>query len=217
MMGLELAGLSKSFGARTLWSDLSEKVPAGQMLALTGVSGSGKSTLLNCVGTLDTPDRGEVLLNGRSLLNLRSGERRRLLRDSVGFLFQNYALIDNESVSRNLAIATGAVWPWSRRDYAETLGRVGLEGRDAEVIYRLSGGEQQRVAMARLLLKRPALVLADEPTGALDDGNAGAILSLLRGMADRGATVVIATHSEVVVSACDLSLHLGTSSARVGS
>ncbi len=203
---LQITGLTKRFGSRTLWQDLEMEVGARQMVALTGPSGSGKSTLLNCIGLLEPVSAGRVLFGGVDLVGLRGGRARRFRRDQMGYLFQNYALIDNTSVLRNLLEAVGAKPRRSRptrADCEQALEQVGLEGRGPDPTYQLSGGEQQRVALARLIVRRPSLVLADEPTGALDHANADMVINTLRDFARAGATVLIATHSDRVVAGCD--------------
>lgn len=210
--GLRVEGAFKAFGSRVLWRDLAFDVAAGTMLALTGASGSGKSTLLNCLGLLDDLDTGTICLDGQVISGSGGRQRRRFRRDQLGYLFQNYALIDNATVYENLNVATGrlSILGRSRRqDYDKKLTTVGLANRGSDVIFRLSGGEQQRVAVARLLVKRPRLVLADEPTGALDSDNAAAVLDFLRLLAQDGCTVVVATHSPQVAMRCDLHLELG--------
>jgi putative ABC transport system ATP-binding protein len=194
---------AKSFDRRILFENLSFKVAAGQMTALTGASGSGKSTLLNCLGLLETLTRGSIEIDGTDLARSRPETRRRFRRDKLGYLFQNYALIENASIRANLEVAVGAL-PRPRRsvDFDAALVQVGLGGRGKEPVYQLSGGEQQRVALARLIVKKPSMILADEPTGALDDDNALMVMNSLRALADDGAAVVIATHSPTVVEAC---------------
>lgn len=205
--------LSKSFGSRTLWSDVSFTVDRGEMLALVGPSGAGKSTLLNCIGLLETADGGEIRVDGNDITRFGRGASRRFRRDSLGYLFQNYALIDNATVSANLdaaVAASGAALRRRRREYEAALGRVGLAGRSREKIYRLSGGEQQRVALARLLVKKPTLILADEPTGALDKENEAMVIEVLRDMSRRGATVIITTHRDQVQARCDSLFKVGS-------
>jgi putative ABC transport system ATP-binding protein len=195
-------GLSKSFGHRALWSDLNLTAKGGQMLAVTGPSGSGKSTLLSCIGLLESPTSGQILFDGADITRFGRKRARRFRRDILGYLFQSYALIEDATVAENLQIAITA-----RRDrrsrLLDALDRVGLAGREKEKIHRLSGGEQQRVALARLLVKRPSLVLADEPTGALDNANAAMVIDTLREMSGAGCTVIIATHSDYIRSRCD--------------
>ncbi|MFD0783805.1 ABC transporter ATP-binding protein [Micromonospora azadirachtae] len=202
--------VAKSFGSRTLWSNLSFTVGAGQMVALVGASGSGKSTLLNCMGLLEPLDSGEIVVDGKDITTFRAGARRRFRRDTLGYLFQNYALIENATVAFNLAVAAagGARRSRNREAFEVALQSVGLGGRGDDMVYRLSGGEQQRVALARLLVKKPTVVLADEPTGALDSDNATTVISALRRMAESGCAVVIATHSKHVESNCDSTVEL---------
>ncbi|WP_319141610.1 ABC transporter ATP-binding protein [Streptomyces caniscabiei] len=203
---IEIVKLSKTFGTRTLWSDVTVTAESGRLLALVGPSGSGKSTLLNCVGLLDTPTAGAIRHEGDDITRFSRQEARRFRRDVLGHLFQNYALIDNATVTENLEVSlkprralrgnTGAT-------VAEALERVGLAGREKEMVHHLSGGEQQRVALARLIVKKPSLVLADEPTGALDRANAAVVIDVLREMSDAGCTVIIATHDDDVRDRCD--------------
>lgn len=212
---ISVNGVTKSFGNHTLWSNLSLTVARGQMVALIGPSGSGKSTLLNCLGTLEPVDSGAIVIGGNDITKFRAGAQRRLRRDVLGYLFQNYALIENATVAFNLAVAATASGRRSRdRDAFEAvLRRVGLGGRGNEMVHRLSGGEQQRVALARLLVKKPTVVLADEPTGALDSDNAIMVISVLRQLAQAGCAVVIATHNKHVESNCDSTVDLGTGHA----
>ncbi|MBE3000718.1 ATP-binding cassette domain-containing protein [Nocardiopsis sp. HNM0947] len=191
--------LTKSFGERHLWRDLDLTVHGGRMLALVGASGTGKTTLLNCLGLLEPPTRGRIVFEGRDLAASWPGRRRRFRRDHLGYLFQDYALIDNATVRANLEVAR-------RADVAErsaALERVGLGGREKETVHHLSGGEQQRVALARLMVKNPSVVLADEPTGALDEANTSMVMDVLGEMARSGCAVVIATHVTSVTQACD--------------
>jgi putative ABC transport system ATP-binding protein len=207
---IQVNRIAKSFGNRTLWSDLTFTVAAGQMQALVGPSGSGKSTLLNCLGALEPVDRGEIIIGGGDITRYGSSAQRRLRRDTLGYLFQNYALIENASVEFNLdvAITRGGRRHRNREVVEAALQRVGLGGFSKEMVYRLSGGEQQRVALARLLAKGPTVVLADEPTGALDGDNTDMVISVLRQLAEDGCAVVIATHSKHVESNCDSTVNL---------
>ncbi|MFF0290037.1 ABC transporter ATP-binding protein [Streptomyces sp. NPDC005262] len=203
---IDILKLSKKFGTRTLWSDVTTTVNRGEMVAIVGPSGSGKSTLLNCIGLLDKPDGGEIRHEGKDITRFGRGETRRFRRDVLGYLFQNYALIENATVAVNLEVAVKprrALRGATGASISEALDRVGLAGREEEKIHHLSGGEQQRVALARLMVKQPALVLADEPTGALDHANATAVIDILREMSDAGCAVVIATHDDRVRDRCD--------------
>ncbi|MGW7243270.1 ABC transporter ATP-binding protein [Streptomyces sp. NPDC054804] len=219
---IEIENLSKVFGARTLWRNVNLTVNRGEMLALVGPSGSGKSTLLNCLGLLDRPSTGTIRHEGKDITRFGRGDVRRFRRDTLGYLFQHYALIENATVVENLEVVAkprrsarsegkgngnGTGNGYGRNDgsaaVAEALDRVGLAGREKEKIYHLSGGEQQRVALARLMVQRPALVLADEPTGALDEDNSTVVIDILREMSEAGCAVVIATHDAGVRRRCD--------------
>lgn len=176
------------------------------MIALTGASGSGKTTLLNCLGTLADFSEGEYSFRGARLSGASARTRRHFRRDSLGYLFQNYALVEGESVEKNI-LGPLAVMPRSqrpsRKELESVLARVGLSGREKSLIYQLSGGEQQRVALAGLMLKQPSLILADEPTGALDAENEAQVLDILRELVNAGACAIIATHSDAVADFCD--------------
>ncbi|WP_017558057.1 ATP-binding cassette domain-containing protein [Nocardiopsis baichengensis] len=205
---LTMENLSKSFGPRTLWENLDLTVEAGRMLALVGASGSGKTTLLNCMGLLERPSGGRILFEDTDVTRLGPGRQRRFRRDKLGYLFQNYALIENATIRANLDVARRR---GTRPDYTRALERVGLDGREKDRVHFLSGGEQQRVALARLMVKEPRLVLADEPTGALDAANGGMVIDTLREMAREGCAVVIATHNDAVRDACDTVFDVSTS------
>ncbi|MCF3135562.1 ABC transporter ATP-binding protein [Streptomyces olivochromogenes] len=209
---IDIENLSKVFGARTLWRNVNLTINRGEMLALVGPSGSGKSTLLNCLGLLDRPSTGIIRYEDKDITRFGRSDVRRFRRDTLGYLFQHYALIENATVVENLdvvvkprrsALSEGKSPDKCRAAVAEALDRVGLAGREKEMIHHLSGGEQQRVALARLMVQRPALVLADEPTGALDDANSAVVVDILREMRDAGCAVVIATHDAGVRDRCD--------------
>lgn len=204
---ITVKSLAKSFGQRTLWQGLDLTVEAGRMLALVGASGSGKTTLLNCMGLLEKPSDGQILFEGTDIARLGPGGQRRFRRDRLGYLFQDYALIENATVKANLDVARRR---GTRADHAQALDRVGLAGRAKEKVHHLSGGEQQRVALARLMVKQPSLVLADEPTGALDSGNGAMVVEVLRQMSREGCAVVIATHDDRVREACDTAFDVHT-------
>lgn len=202
--------LSKSFGHHLIWKDLSTQFDAGKLHALTGPSGAGKTTLLNCVGLLDKPTAGTILLDDQPLTGISTRAQQRYRRNRLGYLFQNYALVDNATVTFNIRIALGPgrLTTARRQIIASALDAVGLPGYQKRPVYQLSGGEQQRVALARLIAKKADIILADEPTGALDDTNSTMVITTLRGMADNGATVLIATHNHTIIDACDTQLNI---------
>lgn len=197
--------VTKSFG-RTILQDVSLELSAGELLAIKGASGSGKSTLLNILGLLDQADSGRIELFGRAAPGPGSRGAMLLRRHRIGYLFQSFALIDTDTVDANLRVAQRyAVGSGGQLRQAReaALDRVGLADMGKQRVYELSGGEQQRLAVARLLVKGRDLVLADEPTGSLDPTNRDAVLSMLADVASAGAAVVVVTHDQTVVDRCD--------------
>lgn len=217
---IEVADASKSFGDRHLWSDVNLTIDSSEMVALVGPSGSGKSTLLNCLGLLEPLDEGSILVGGKDITRFSAGKARRFRRDSLGYLFQSYALIESASIRENLDVVIGVGDRFKRAAVRErqerALEAVGLAGRSDTSVFTLSGGEQQRVALARLLVKQPAIILADEPTGALDDDNAAMVMQALRSFAEQGSTVVVATHSDFVKGQADRVVDVRALGALVG-
>ena len=182
-------------------------VHAGELLALTGPSGSGKSTLLNLCGLIDSPDEGQVLLQGRPVDARRELEATLLRRDAIGFVFQSFNLVPVMTVAENVdypLFLAGVPSRERRARVAEALAQVGLAEHAAHRPDALSGGQRQRVAMARALVKRPRLVIADEPTASLDSHTAEQVLGLMRSLAhEAGAAFLIATHDERLTRRCD--------------
>ena len=174
-------------------------IERGEFVVILGPSGSGKSTLLNLIGGLDRPSAGQVLVNGDDLSALSPNRLADFRRDTVGFIFQFYNLIPSLTARENVAFAAELSHCQDGVDAA--LRTVGLEGRADHFPGQLSGGEQQRVSIARALVKEPALILCDEPTGALDAATGLAILDLLRRMVrDEGRTVLVVTHNEALAA-----------------
>jgi putative ABC transport system ATP-binding protein len=185
--------------------EVSLAVPAGSFLAVMGATGSGKSTLLHCAAGLDRPTTGTVRLAGRDITRMREATLTRLRRDRVGFVFQSYNLLSELTVAQNVLLPSRLGGPKVSRDgLAAMLAAVGLGGLDGRPVGELSGGQRQRVAVARALVTRPAVVFADEPTGALDPTTGGHVLGLLREAVDRdGVTVVMVTHDPVAAAISD--------------
>jgi putative ABC transport system ATP-binding protein len=200
-------GLTKRFGARSVLDGLGLRVGPGEYVAIVGESGSGKSTLLNLIAGLDRPDAGRVEVDGTDLAALDDTGRTLARRRKLGFVFQSFHILPHLSVEQNVElplVLLGAGRDERAARVAELLGAVGLGDRGGSMPRELSGGELQRVAVARALVHRPALVLADEPTGNLDPDTAQTVLDLLgREIRTRGAGGVLVTHSEAAARSAD--------------
>ncbi len=208
--GVIVAKASKSFGKVGALRDLSLRVEPGEAIAIAGRSGSGKSTLLSLVGGLDQPDSGEVLIDGEQIWRKRHPTRAR--REVVGFIFQRHLLLDTLSARANVEVPLiGAGLHHSERR-ARALGlleEVGLADRADHLPHELSGGERQRVAAARALANRPRLLLADEPTGALDSHTSERVLDLLFGLRDRfGMTMIVVSYDQAIGARADRTVTL---------
>jgi len=216
---IQARGLSRRFreGGRThiVLDGVDLDIRRGETVALRGRSGSGKSTLLNLIGGIDAPDAGTVTVAGVELTGLDERDRTLFRREHIGFVYQAFNLVPTLSVADNVRLVlelNRVPSPEISRRIAELLDAVGLADRADSYPDVLSGGEQQRVAIARALCHEPAVLLADEPTGNLDDATAEGVLELLdRLVRDSGRTMLIATHSQHVASHCDrvLELHNG--------
>jgi len=210
-MLLRLQDVTKTYpGAEApVLRGISFDLDAGGMLALTGESGSGKSTLLHLIGGLDTADHGLVAVDGTDLTPLNDSGRAALRRGAVGVIFQQFNLIPSLTVAANIAFQArlaGRHDPARDRVLAQ---RLGLEDHLQKYPEQLSGGQQQRVAIARTLSPQPKLVLADEPTGNLDEATADTVLTLLRDLvAETGAGLILVTHSERLAARLPRRLHL---------
>lgn len=192
---IELRNINKSFGDKILFKDFNIKIDEGESVAIIGRSGSGKSTLLNIISLIEAPDSGEVLWNEKACkVNSKNSES--IIRNEIAYLFQNYALIDNEDVYHNVLVACR--YNKKIKDEKEAirgaLKEVGLIGMENRKIFSLSGGEQQRVALARVLVKPCSVIFADEPTGNLDDENSDKVMDILFDLNHKGKTIIVVTH-----------------------
>lgn len=187
---IELENMTKSFGEHILFHNYNLTIQDGEFVAFTGKSGCGKSTILNIIGGLEKPDTGSVRVDGLDIYKRKY--QKAYFSDKVNFLFQNFALIEGKTVRENLNII-----PKNHREnrtMKDVLESVGLLSKIDTKVYKLSGGEQQRVALARCMLKKCILILADEPTGSLDLENAQVVIDALRALNRKGKTVILVTH-----------------------
>ena len=195
---IEFRHMEKVFQGKTVFSDLNLELPENCLSALTGQSGCGKTTLLNMLGRLEKPDSGQILLGGTDVADIR---QRDYFETRVAFLFQNFALLEGKTVRQNLSLIKGNAR--SGVSMEEALDRVGMGGAEDTKVYQLSGGEQQRVALARVMMKKADLILADEPTGSLDRENAFLVMECLKNFAREGKTVVMVTHDLALAGRAD--------------
>lgn len=194
---IQLKNISLAYGEHQIFHNLNLDIADGEFVAIVGKSGSGKTSLLNIIALLEKPNQGYVLIDGKKYISQRSILRYH--RSLMSFLLQNFALIDEESVAFNLQIAAKfAVNPDNpAQDIASALKQVNLpESILSQKVYQLSGGEQQRVALARLLIKDAKYILADEPTGNLDRQNSRIVFEILQLLNKRGKTIIMVTHDE---------------------
>ena len=196
-MTIEIVNVTKKYGSKEIFTDLNLTFEAGKSYALIGGSGSGKSTFLNIIGRLEKIDSGKVLVDKQDIWKTKE---RTYFKNTIGYVFQNYSLIENKTVYDNLKLLNK-----DKKIISEILEKVGLS-RDylKHKIYELSGGQAQRVAIARMLMKPRKIILADEPTGALDSEIGNEIINLLLSEAAKNNYVIIATHDPAVYSKVDV-------------
>ncbi|MGN7233638.1 ATP-binding cassette domain-containing protein [Priestia megaterium] len=191
---IEIKNLVKKFDNKVLFSNLNLVINDGDFVIFSGPSGCGKTTLLNMVGAIEKLDKGEIIVDGVDVTQKKN--HLNYFRTKIGFLFQNFALVDNKTVKENLKL----VRKNAKTDLSieKALRIVGLEEKLNQKVYTLSGGEQQRVALARLMLKKCDIILADEPTGSLDKKNAEIVLDILKKLNEQGKTIILVTHDEEI-------------------
>lgn len=200
-MNIEIIDMSKSFKQFTLYQDVSLTFKGNQIIALWGCSGSGKTTLLNIMGMIEPIDKGSIYFNNK--LTKSNKDKLMIRRNIVGYIFQDYGLMNNETVRDNLKILYKFKHKCDDKAFESTLNTLGLFNILDKPVYQLSGGEKQRVAFARLMLKNPKVILADEPTSSLDDDNKQMIKSLLTNFKQQGKLVIVATHDHDLLDICD--------------
>ena len=205
---LEVRALTRTYAGRRILAGAAFAVAPGEVVAILGESGAGKSTLLNLIAGLDTPEGGEVWLAGRRLDNLDDDARTLHRRAALGFVFQAFHVLPHLTVAQNVALPLALLGRSDDGRVAALLAAVGLADRAGGFPRELSGGELQRVAVARALVHRPAVLLADEPTGNLDAKTGGSILDMIAEQHRNGLGVVMVTHDQWIASRADRVVHL---------
>ena len=207
---IELQHIWKQFGSRIIFSDLSLNFQSGMVYALIGDSGCGKTTLLNMLAKLETFDKGEIIYKGKSLTSLKNNE---FYRNELGYLFQNFGLLESQTIRENLEL--GLIG--KKKNKKQEKERLLLQALQAvrldylclnQKIFELSGGEAQRVALAKIILKNPPLILADEPTASLDPKNSKEIMEILLELRNANRTIIIATHNPSIWKMADQVIRL---------
>jgi putative ABC transport system ATP-binding protein len=223
---IELKNVTRSYPAREEQSggtglikaldDISLSIAPGEWVAMMGPSGSGKSTMVNLIGCLDRPSSGEIWLDGQNVASLSASELNHVRAETIGFVFQQFHMIPYLTAVENVMLAQYFHSMTDEKEALEALERVGLRDRAGHLPSQLSGGEQQRVCIARALINDPKIVLADEPTGNLDAANEEIVLRLLRELHQQGRTIVMVTHDPVVARLADrrVELHHGKIAAQ---
>ena len=213
---IEVKGLCKrvsdATGELTILDDIHFTVSSGESIAITGPSGSGKSTLLGLLAGLDTPTSGDVIAQGESLFSMNEDGRAAFRARHVGFVFQSFQLLPNLTALENVMLPLELAGKEARASALNILEKVGLAHRLEHFPSTLSGGEQQRVSLARAFVQKPAILFADEPTGSLDEATGSKIIDLMFSLQqEMGATLVLVTHDPKLAARCDrqLSLHAG--------
>ena len=206
-MRIEISNLSKSFGKHVLFDNINLNIEEGKITCLYGTSGCGKTTILNILGLVEPYDSGKIKYNGKTI-NSRK-DTLNFLRNDVGFIFQDFGLLENETVWENMKIVYRIKKMKDAKIRIEqVLNELNLSNMLNRKVYELSGGEQQRIAIAKMILKDPDLILADEPTASLDDDNKQIVLSMLRMLQQKGKTVIIVSHDEQVRNFADIAINL---------
>ena len=199
---LEMRNVYKIYGDLHALDDVSIKIENGEWVAIMGPSGSGKSTLMNIIGCMDKPTSGEVILDGADIAKVSDRRLTEIRRDKIGLIFQQFHLVSYLTAVENIMVAQYYHSMPDEKEALEALERVGLADRAKHLPSQLSGGEQQRVCVARALINHPEIILADEPTGNLDEVNERIVLDLFRDLHKEGTTLVVVTHdAEVGASA----------------
>lgn len=209
---IEILNVTKKFGKRFIFRDLNLSIERGEFVAIVGTSGCGKSTLLNMIGLLESIDAGQIILNGKEIPKMESKKATLLRRNTINYLFQSFALINDMTIYQNLFIAMNFLNITDKEKdikIDKILEKVNLKELKNEKINTLSGGEQQRVALARTILKPGDIILADEPTGSLDSATAEIVFDLIKDLSKQyKKTVIMVTHNKSLANKADRIINL---------
>lgn len=195
---LELKDISKIYGSLHALSHINLKVKKGEWLAIMGSSGSGKTTMMNIIGCMDRPSNGEALIDGKDISKESQRNLTEIRRDKIGLIFQQFHLITYLTALENVMVAQYYHSMIDEKEALEALEKVGLKERAKHLPSQLSGGEQQRVCIARALINNPEIILADEPTGNLDEANEIMVIEILKKLHKEGSTIIVVTHDPEV-------------------
>ena len=205
-MEIYISNLKKSYGQNVIFNGISLSISDNGVTCLFGSSGSGKTTLINIIGQIEEYDSGKIVYDNKEITNK---DRKAFLREKVGFIFQNFGLLENETVYENMMMVYKIKKLKNpRRVINEMLKRFNLEDMIDRPVYELSGGEQQRVAIAKVFLKDPDLVLADEPTASLDDDNKDIVLAMIDELRRSGKTIIIVSHDKKIRDFCYVAIDI---------
>ncbi len=199
-MNIEVHSISVMMNGRNIFTNVSLVVGSNEMVAITGPSGCGKTTLLNCLGLIQKIQNGKIMIDGKSVANWSDKAKAKFWHDHATFIYQDYGILEDETVAYNVTLNKHNS---HRDDVQKILEKVGLGGRGKEAASILSGGEKQRLGIARAIFKDADIIYADEPTASLDAGNRQLVVDLLHQRAKKGAAVILATHDERLVRECD--------------
>jgi putative ABC transport system ATP-binding protein len=206
---LELKNVTKEYGPLKALADVSLTVAEGEWVAIMGPSGSGKTTMMNIVGCMDKPTSGEVFLDGVDISKENAASLTAIRRDKIGLIFQQFHLVNYLSALENVMVAQYYHSMPDEKEALDALRRVGLEARAKHLPAQLSGGEQQRVCVARALINYPRIILADEPTGNLDEANENIVINILKELHNAGSTIIVVTHDPEVAEQAQRTVILG--------
>ena len=204
-MEIKINSISVVIKGKRIFSNITDTMNSGDMVALTGSSGCGKTTLLNCLGLIQPIESGSILINGNDTSKWNDKDKTKFWHKYVTFIYQDYGIIEDETVVYNITLDKSKA---KSKAVKNILAKVGLNGRDSELAIVLSGGEKQRIGIARAILKNASIIYADEPTASLDSENRQIVINLLKECASNGAIVILATHDDRLVSECNKVINL---------